>query len=527
MEHPDDSSTKQQARLLIVAAICACMCSCATAPPAAKKVFPKRWVYVSNPLATDQDVAALRQIVETAAAHGLNGMALAGLDRIDRQGPEYFVHLKQIKELCDRLGVAIIPSGFGTGYGGALLAHDPNLAEGLAVKRALFVAERGRAVFQPERAPIVEASSGVAPMTRFEKLLAVIPYRNYRLSVRVRGAGIAPGATLEIRADTLDRRRNRCWFEAAFSSGSGWREFTTGFNSASADKLNINFGIEDGLAGKVEIADLRIEEVGLLNVVRRAGTPLAVRGEKEGMVYEEGRDFAPVADPHLNFRFDHEGPSIQLTAGSRIREGERLRVDYYPGALIYKDQVPACMSEPKVFEIWSKQFPLIQKYLAPKTYLLSLDEERMGGTCETCRRRRMSMAAMLGDQATRLYDMVQAASPGAEVFVWSDLFDPNHNARGDYYLVDGDYSGSWRYLPKEMQIACWNFDTRDRSLMHFSKLGFKTLGAAYYDADDLTNPEGWLESLDRTPGAVGIMYTTWNNKYKLLPGFGDLSKKRE
>ena len=518
---------KQRVRFLTVAAICACVCSMAAAQPNAKRVYPKRWVYVSNPLVTDQDVAALRQIVETAAAHGLNGMVLSGLDRMDRQGPEYFLHLKQVKEMCDRLGIEIIPTGFGTGYGGALLEHDRNLAEGLAVKGALFVAEKGRAVFQPESAPVVVASSGAAPVTRFEKLLNVIPHRNYRLQVRVRGTAVAPDATLEIRADTLDKRRNNCWFEVAFASGSGWREFTTGFNSASADKLNLYIGIEDGLAGKVEIADLRIEEVGLLNVVRRAGTPLEVRAEKEGVVYEEGRDFAPVADPHLSFRFDHENPSIQLIAGSRIRAGERLRVDYYHGVLIYKDQVPACMSEPKVFEIWSKQFSLIQKYLAPKTYLLALDEERMGGTCETCRRRNMSMAAMLGDQATRLYDMVQAASPGAEVFVWSDMFDPNHNARGDYYLVDGDYSGSWRHLPKDMRIACWNYDTRERSLLHFSKLGFKTLGAAYYDADDLTNPKGWLESLDRTPGAIGIMYTTWNNKYQLLPGFGDLVKKRE
>ena len=518
---------KQRIRLLTVAAICACACSMAVAQPAAKRVYPKRWVYVSNPLETDQDVDAVRRIVEAAAAHGLNGMVLAGLDRIDRQGPDYFVHLKQVKEMCERLGIEIIPSGFGTGYGGALLEHDRNLAEALAVKGALFVAQGTHAVFQGESAPIVVASSGAAPVTRFAKLVTVIPRRNYRVTVRVRGTAIAPAATLEIRADTLDKRRNHCWFETAFASGSGWREFTTGFNSSSSEKLNFNIGIEDGLAGKVEIADLRIEEVGLLNVVRRAGTPLAVRGEKNGTVYEEGRDFAPVADPTLTFRFDHENPSIQLTAGSRIREGERLRVDYYHGVLIYKDQVPACMSEPKVFEIWSKQFPLIQKYLAPRTYLLSLDEERMGGTCETCRRRGMSMAAMLGDHATRLYDMIQVASPGADVFVWSDMFDPNHNARRDYYLVDGDYSGSWQYLPKDMRIACWNYDTRDRSLAHFSKLGFKTLAAAYYDADDLTNPKAWLESLDRTPGAVGIMYTTWNNKYQLLPAFGDLVKKRE
>jgi hypothetical protein len=57
-------------------------------------------------------------------------------------------------------------------------------------------------------------------------------------------------------------------------------------------------------------------------------------------------------------------------------------------------------------------------------------------------------------------------------------------------------------------------------------LGFKTLAGAYYDADDLENPKGWLESLDRTPGAMGIMYTTWENKYRLLADFGDLVSKR-
>ena len=78
-----------------------------------------------------------------------------------------------------------------------------------------------------------------------------------------------------------------------------------------------------------------------------------------------------------------------------------------------------------------------------------------------------------------------------------------------------------------MRIACWNYDTREKSLPFFSKLGFQTLGAGYYDADDLKNVQGWLESLDKTPGAVGIMYTTWESKFKLLPDFGDLVSKRK
>ncbi len=508
--------------------LCALFGSLAAAPPAEKKIYPKRWVYGGSELATDDDLAKLRGILETAAAHGVNGMVLsAGFDRIDLQPAAYLAHLQQLKQLADRLGIDIIPSGFGTGYGGALLSHDKNLAEGLPVKGALYVAGSGQAVFQAETEPVVIASSGPAPVARIDKLLSVKPYRCYRVKARVRGEGVAPNATLEFRADTLDKKRNWCWFERPIVSGREWHEYTTAFNSAASDKLNFNVAIEDGLAGKLEIEDLRIEEVGLVNVVRRGGTPLQVRGEKSGRVYAEGRDYAPVADPELNFQFDHASPTITLSAGTRIKPGERLRVDYYHGMTLYKDQTPACMSEPKILEIWSKQFPLIQKYLAPKAYLLSLDEERMGGTCEACRRRHMSMAAMMGDSATRLFAMARAASPGAEVFVWSDMFDPNHNAVANYYLVDGDFTGSWKYLPKDIRIACWNYDTREKSLPFFSGLGFQTLAAGYYDADDMKNVEGWLESLDKTPGAVGIMYTTWESKFKLLPDFGDLVSKRK
>jgi hypothetical protein len=33
---------------------------------------------------------------------------------------------------------------------------------------------------------------------------------------------------------------------------------------------------------------------------------------------------------------------------------------------------------------------------------------------------------------------------------------------------------------------------------------------------------GWLDVMKRTPGAAGMMYTTWLNKYDLLPEFGRL-----
>jgi len=112
------------------------------------------------------------------------------------------------------------------------------------------------------------------------------------------------------------------------------------------------------------------------------------------------------------------------------------------------------------------------------------------------------------------------------VLVWSDMFDPNHNSQAQYYLVDGALTNTWEYLPKDVGVVCWYYEKRRESLDFFSSRGFKTIAGAYYDADDLKNPKGWLEALDVTPGATGIMYTTWQDKYELLAGFGDLVSRR-
>ena len=155
-----------------------------------------------------------------------------------------------------------------------------------------------------------------------------------------------------------------------------------------------------------------------------------------------------------------------------------------------------------------------------------MDEVRAGGSCEACRRRKMTMGEILGDCITRQVRLLRRVNPEAEVFCWSDMLDPHHNAHGDYYLVEGDFTGSWKHVPEDLRIVCWYYQKRKQSLAHFSGLGFKTLAGAYYDGDTLENPAGWLEALDGTPGAVGIMYTTWQNKYAFLGQFGDLVSKR-
>lgn len=503
-------------------------------------------------------------IVRTAGAHGLNGMLLAaGFDSMDLKSPEFLARLDRLKRAADAAGVEIIPAAFSVGYGSGVMAHDPNLAAGQPVRGAIFLAGRGEARFVPD--PVVklvnggfEQAAGELPAgftaggaratldrevfhsgrasVRFDQFsgpegsvdlaqtVPVHPYRSYRLRAWVKTEGAGPKLLIHLVAQAADGRR-LSFMEPTLPETSDWQEVTWGFNSWYADRVEIRAGVSEGKRGKVWIDDLALEEVGLANVLRRPGTPLVVRNEKTGEVYREGRDFAPVRDPQLDFAWNHDGPPIHLLPGSHIRAGDLLRVDFFHGTTIYRDQVVLDMSEPAVYQIWQRQVPLIEKHLSPQKYFLSMDEVRVGGFCEACRSRHVSMAEILGDCVDRQYKMIRAANPRAEVYVWSDMFDPNHNARDKYYLIDGSFDGTWKYLPKDVVVACWYFEKRDLSLGFFSNLGFRTFAGAYYDANGLENPKGWIESLHRTHGALGIMYTTWENKYQLLPAFGDMVSK--
>jgi len=477
--------------------------------PCQAKEYPYRWVYVSSSLRSDKDVAEIERIVQTGSEHGINGMVLsAGLDHLDRQTPEFLARLAKVRESCQTHGVEIIPNIFSAGYGGSVLGHDRNLAAGIPVKDAPFVVKSGEASLisdrpvrvsnggfeqyegnrvtgyrfndRPGEVSFVDSTvfhSGKASL-RFENFgkfehgharlmqeVEVQPQRCYKLSCWVKTDALAPRDAFRIQV-LSPKGRDLAPYDPGVPFTTDWRQVVMGFNSLDQSKVNLYAGVWGGKAGRFWMDDLEIEEVGLLNVLRRPGTPVTVRSETTGDLYEEGKDFAPIKDERLNFRFDHEPPKIKLLPGGRIKEGERLRVSYYHGMGVNRGQVTVCMSEPEVYKIWEGEAELMHKYLAPSKYLLSMDEIRAGGACQACKQRNLSMAQILGDCITRQAKILRQANPEAEVLIWSDMLDPNHNARG------------------------------------------------------------WLDVLDQTPQAVGIMYTTWQNKYTLLAPFGDLVRDR-
>jgi hypothetical protein len=526
--------------------------------------YPDRFVWVFGwSLRNDKEVAEVTNLLATAAQAGLNGAVLsANLDTLCQQSPEYFGRLDRVKQACDHLGLDLIPSLFSVGYGGGALAHNRQLAEGLPVVDAPFVAKNGEARLDPAPGPLLEnggfeeakgnrlagfgfhdmpgvisiidtqvVHSGKASLRlenftadphghgRVMQKVAVHPHRCYRMSLWVKTENLQPAGAFRVTVLAKDRELAPRTFD--LPATTNWRKLTLLVNSLDYDSINIYAGVWGGQGGKVWLDDWSFEEIGPINVLRRGGTPFVVRNDDDSVTYAEGKDFAPFKDPAFSFyRVDRDAPAVHLLPGSRIQEGQRLQVSWFHPMVIYESQVTVCMAEPELYDIYDHEAKLLAEHLHPRRVLLNMDEIRMGGTCERCRGK--DMGALLGECITKQTQILRRYNPDAQIYIWSDMLDPNHNAHGNYYLVQGDYSGSWNHVPKDLVLALWGGEPNAKSLRFCTEQGFQTLIACYYDANDLTDVKGWIGMAQKTPNVRGFMYTPWQRKYGLLPEFGDL-----
>jgi hypothetical protein len=183
-----------------------------------------------------------------------------------------------------------------------------------------------------------------------------------------------------------------------------------------------------------------------------------------------------------------------------------------------------CPSEPKTVELLRDQAKRMHEAWGAKGYFMSHDEIRVLNWDESCARRKLDAGAILADNAKTCVAILREVAPKARICVWSDMFDPHHNAHADYYLVRGDLAGSWEGLDKDVVIAAWHYGKRDASLEWFSKRGHKILIAGYYDG----KPEGvrgWLESARKVNGVEAVMYTTWQSRYDDLERFAEIVRE--
>ena len=526
--------------------------------------YPDRFAWIFGwGLSKDSDVAEIGKVLDTAGKAGLNGAVVSlGLDTLCKRDAAYFRRLEAIQQLCQSNQLELIPSVFSVGYGGGILSHNQNLAEGLPVVDALFVVSGNEARNVPDlTAEIINGGfeefngnkfpgfgfhdepgkisfvdtnivhSGRASLRlenfgpdphghgRVMQSVRVEPKRCYRVSLWVKTEGLKPTSAFRCIALVGDRELAPRQFN--LPATTDWRKISFLFNSLSNEKVNLYAGLWEGKAGKVWLDDWTIEDAGPVNLLHRPGTPIMVRNEDGTTIYTEGKDFAPLGSPEFNVWRGDSGPAVlRLLPGSRIKDGERLRVSWYHSMLIHDSQVTTCMAEPELYDIFDHEAKLLAERLKPKRVLLNTDEVRMGGTCNACVGR--DMAQLLSECVSQQAAAIRRYSPDAQVYVWSDMFDPNHNAHANYYLVQGDFTGSWKHVSTNLVMAIWGGAPREQSLRFFEQQGFPVLVACYYDADDLAAVKNWLSAAKPMSNVRGFMYTPWTKRYDLLPAFGEL-----
>jgi hypothetical protein len=501
----------------------------------------KRWLFIWQDLDTPEQVDSVIALFPRAEAAGYNAVLIWY-----QMAPS---RVEELKEAAKQHHLDIIP---------IIMAnpHDPNYTEGLLAKDALFVARGKTATFQPDNPTkalngdfeevrgdhfggwgfqddegktifadheVVHSGKTALRMEnvktgnqdghcRLSQKIKLQPYRQYHVSVWTKTEDWKP-TEAEIKVIT-DSDRVISFQTFPVESTQDWRRHDIVFNSLSYTDATLYLGNWSNSMGRLWWDDLNVEEIGLVNALRRPGCPVTVRGEN-GTTYEEGRDYEYIKDPNQRiYQVYHELPVVHLMPNTRIADGERLRVSYYHPAIVYEDRLTGCLSEEKIFEDWRQEVKEANDRFHPPAFMMSHDEMRVINQCALCQSRHMTPGQLLADNVRRSAQIIRDIRPDAEVWVWNDMFDPLHNAVDDYYLVNGTLWGSWEGLDRDIGIVNWMGERKGENCRFFAERGEKEVLAGYYDGDeDGSGIAEWLKNAQPIGGIVGAMYTTWQSKY--------------
>jgi hypothetical protein len=143
------------------------------------------------------------------------------------------------------------------------------------------------------------------------------------------------------------------------------------------------------------------------------------------------------------FEVYHDPPTIELLPAAALADGAIVRASFHHAVSIYGGQAAASLSEPEVFAWFEHQVEGVARILAPRRWFLSHDEIRVANWSAPEIAAGRTAGDVLAANVARCAGIVRARQPEAGLCVWSDVFDPHHNARDAFYLVNGTLAGSW------------------------------------------------------------------------------------
>ncbi len=504
------------------------------------------WFYKSANLLVPEQVEETVQLLKRAGRAGYTHCLLTDskFSRLGQLPERYFTQVRQVQAAAAEAQVELVPALFPIGYSNDLLSQDPNLAEGLPVRDCVLTVHDGVAMVDAALQPVLRGgdftegikgwgwkddsiilADGVATSqepagknSRICQKLTLRPWQQYHLSVRARSQHYDGKAEVKLISES-GRTLNYDFLKVAPTQD--WQVHHVVFNSQEHTQVNLYLGCWDGQHGEMSWDDVKLELCPFVNLVRRPQAPLRVQ-TASGKVLMEGQDFEPLSDPLLGsqpyagcFTIYHQPPVLR----TKLPEGTPLQVSYYHAVTVYDDQANLCVSEPKTLELLKDQAMRVHALFHAKGYLMAHDEIRVFNWSELPGGRKVTAGELLAENARACTQLLREVNPGGRIYVWGDMFDPNHNARNQYYLVNGDLSGSWEGLDAEVIVVPWAFEFRDKSMAFHASRGHHQVLAGYYDQPQALNAAAWIQSAAHVEHVDGIMFTTWENHYESLEAF--------
>ena len=537
--------------------------------------FPVRWLYYPMNFLVGANSTKARNIWQTAYQNKLNGVLVADykFDFNSAMPDRYSDSIVSVKKYAKDNYLDFVLACMPFGYSNSLLFNDPNLATGLTVYNQKFFIEGDTGRIIPATNvtlsnPGFENHNGDnfpgfvfidAPGTysfadnnvkhsgstsiRFDNFDDNPDYKNARVTYRVKVKPFTQfHASAWVKSENIkysyrfqimaigNKGRALCYQNLDLPATTDWKKYDVTFNSLDADTMTVYWGVWGPEQGKFWLDDLLLEETAFVNLIRREGAPLNVSHPFLDLVYREGADYDSVIDPKMGRLYGyggdydtwHQPPAFKVMKNGAIHNGDSLILSYYHMTTIYDGQVMATTADKKVYDIIRRELKRLDSLAKPEQFFMSHDEIRCLNWDAGESSKGMTPGQLLAENVNICHDIIREINPAAKIWIWSDMFDPYHNAKPNvtnYYLVNGDLSGSAELMTKDLGVANWNFSKATQSLKYFNDLGFDGITAPFYDQD-----QNAIRISKETSQGIskfkGMMYTTWAGNFDYLEHHG-------
>ncbi len=526
-----------------------------------EKVFEKRFIYFDRNFAKDENFYKLKKLIIDAKKLGFNGLVWSEeyiFSRLSHQNStmsKLKARFREIADIARKNGLELIPMHFNPSIP-TLVAkdNDPNNLfyqngkfDFSEANRAdtIFIVNKNEAKIKPYKKTLT-ASAFLDNMFYFD---GIKPDREYKLTVTLTTKNFHKGylkvSVLESDSNEVIFGINQYFRDIKPTSIN--RKYKVYFNSLHHKNFNGKIKVylpfdEDG----VKFSKLEIEEVGLVSslIPKRKNTKTIVKSKKSSKVFKEGEDYN-IKEEKLELLSDE------------IKKEKELIVSWYPLINVARINTQETMADfcanPKLYiDIIKDQYKRISDVFGGVDAIaFNNDEWREAGFDKDCqsvfqkeytkfnKSGKFTGGDYIGITTRRTIKEGINFDTNKTVYLMSDMFDPNFNARNPYMGVNNGAKGSWNYLPKEAVVFNWFVNPEEpgleevkyssflKSLKHFSDHNISQIIAGYHDdmKNVETNIKVFKDSDKKTRDSIiGFMFLIWHQGGEKSASYKDMPK---